>query len=613
MDRKRPFRAPTPSDVAQAQEYFQKGNQRLRDGQLDLAELCFQQAVDLYPDFSEAQCNLGTLLKDRWKLEGAEVHLNLALQTQPDLRPALFNLALLYIDQKRWHEAADLLRRSLELNSTQADDHYWLGNAEMGMGNMLAAQQSFDAAIRLHPGYVQARWGRLMALIPAIAEAETDPSLTVKAFQNEFVRLRKWFDANKSAKGFLAVGAQQPYYLAYINGNHRALLAVYGELCCTLMAKWAKQVRLPPAKVVRSAKCRVGIVSAHVHSHSVWHAVVRGWVEHLDPEKFEIHIFHTGTLCDAETDWARKRVAHLHYAVSSWPEWATLISNSQLNALIYPEIGMDATTVRLSSLRLAPVQLAAWGHPITTGLPTIDAYISADGFEPSDGHDHYVEDLIRLPRLGCCYQAFSTKSQKIDIHKWRIDQADRILLCAGAPFKYAPAHDKVWLEIAKRCTPCKLIFFTMAGDHLSNQFQNRLQQAFDSGGIDWDASVRFIPWQPQSSFFGFLDIADVYLDTLDFSGFNTVMQAAERSTPVVAYEGAFMRGRFASAVLRSMGLAEWIADSQEKFIEMAVQIATNPALQNTLRKKVKLAFNNLLHDKQTIAALGSHLLRLTSR
>ncbi len=61
---------------------------------------------------------------------------------------------------------------------------------------------------------------------------------------------------------------------------------------------------------------------------------------------------------------------------------------------------MDQMTARLAALRLAPVQLAAWGHPITTGFPTIDGYLSAAAFEPGDAQEHYRERLVPLPEVG---------------------------------------------------------------------------------------------------------------------------------------------------------------------------------------------------------------------
>jgi hypothetical protein len=35
---------------------------------------------------------------------------------------------------------------------------------------------------------------------------------------------------------------------------------------------------------------------------------------------------------------------------------------------------MDVTTFGLAALRLAPRQYTAWGHPVTTGHATIDAF-----------------------------------------------------------------------------------------------------------------------------------------------------------------------------------------------------------------------------------------------
>ncbi len=44
-----------------------------------------------------------------------------------------------------------------------------------------------------------------------------------------------------------------------------------------------------------------------------------------------------------------------------------------------------------------------WGHPITSGLPTIDYFISSELMEPAQGDNHYSEKLIRLSNLGIAY------------------------------------------------------------------------------------------------------------------------------------------------------------------------------------------------------------------
>jgi len=63
---------------------------------------------------------------------------------------------------------------------------------------------------------------------------------------------------------------------------------------------------------------------------------------------------------------------------------------------------MDSMTLRLAAHRLAPLQVASWGHPITTGLPTIDLYFSGEMLEAPDADTHYRERLVRLPGTGCC-------------------------------------------------------------------------------------------------------------------------------------------------------------------------------------------------------------------
>ena len=64
---------------------------------------------------------------------------------------------------------------------------------------------------------------------------------------------------------------------------------------------------------------------------------------------------------------------------------------------------MDPLMTQLAALRLAPIQCVTWGHPVTSGLPTVDYFLSSELMEPKDGQDHYSERLIRLPGIGVCY------------------------------------------------------------------------------------------------------------------------------------------------------------------------------------------------------------------
>ena len=595
-----------------AQAHVELANLQRSRGRVDEAVDHYQRALASQPDHVDALNNLGSLMRERGRLAEAAQRLERARQLRPDLAVVAYNLGLVRVDQRRWAEAYGLLREFADTHPKDDDAQYWLGNAAMALGHVFEARKAYQAALRLHAGFLQARWGVAMSQLPAVPQSAAEQDAAVESFRRELAKMKTWFRANPGAEGQHAVGAQQPFYLAYIPRNHRATLADYGALCNSLMSAWARRIGVPKPAPAGGAKCRVGIVSAHLHSHSVWHAIVRGWVEHLDPAKFELHLFHTGGARDAETEWAARRTARLSQGLGDWTTWAKTISDTRLDVLIYPEIGMDSTTTRLAALRLAPVQLASWGHPITTGLPTIDGYLSAEALEPDGAAAHYSEKLIRLPRLGCCYRPFGSQATLPDLAALGISPADKVLLCAGTSFKYAPKDDALLVEIARRCAPCKLVFFRAEPVSLSELLETRLRKAFEAAGVAFDDAVRFIPWQSQSAFFGLLDRADVFLDSVGFSGFNTAMQAIERGTPIVAWEGEFMRGRFASAILREAGLDEWVADTSDGYVERVARLCSEPGLRDRVKRQIAQARATLFDDRAAVAALGEQLVALSA-
>lgn len=597
-------------DPSLAEAQFHLGNLFRVRGELDPAEKHYRYAVSSRPDYVDALVNLGSLLKDRGRNEEAVRYLEHALRLKPDIDEAAFNLAMIRVNQRMWEEASHWLQSTLSTNPKQADAQYWLGNASMGLGDAATARKAYQAALRINANYVQARWGHAMAQLPAVPQSDEEQNNAVGAFGKELDKLKAWFRVHRPTDAYKAVGAQQPYYLAYIPQDHRAVLSQYGELCTSLMGVWARKVGVPTPVRSTGSKCKIGIVSAHIHEHSVWRAIVRGWVEHLDPTRFEIHIFHTGTGRDAQTELAARRATRFYYAEGDWVAWAKVISDARIDVLAYPEIGMDSTTVRLASLRLAPVQLASWGHPITTGLPTMDVFVSAKALEPQDADANYTEELFELPGIGCCYHPFALKPTPIDLTQWGIGSADRILLCAGTPFKYSPQSDELWIDIAKRCQPCKLVFFRAKPEPLSALLEARLRKKFEEAGLNFYTHVRFIPWLSQANFFALLDRADVYLDTVGFSGFNTAMQAIERCTPIVAWDGQFMRGRFASGILRQLGLDEWIANSMSDYAALVENLCASSARRDSVRQQISTRRARLFSDPYAVDAFAQKVTSL---
>jgi predicted O-linked N-acetylglucosamine transferase (SPINDLY family) len=548
------------------------------------------------------------------RLDEAAASCRDALRLNPGYAEAHYYLGVVHRDQARRKEALACFDRALELRPDFAEAYYGRGHVFCDEDRCEEALGSFEKAVSLNPEYALARWSLAMAQLPAVYPVDADPMRYRAAFSSELGLLERWFDATRTAEGHKAVGNQTPFFLAYQEENNRDLLARHGRLCARLMADWFDRQAVPRAKKRGSAGAiRVGVVSQYFRNHSVWNAIVKGWFQRLDRERFELLAFNLGVGEDHETQFAKSRAAHFEQGTRGLRQWVDAITEQRPDVLIYPEIGMDASTLKLASLRLAPVQVATWGHPETTGLPTMDYYLSAEDLEPADAQENYTERLVALPHLGCCCQPSRVVATGPGPAGLGRDAESPLLLCPGAPFKYAPRHDRVLVEIARRLGGCRFIFFTHWNPSLSEKLRRRLQAVFERNGLDFDDFVSFVPWQPGPEFYGWLRRADVFLDTIGFSGYNTALLAVECGLPIVTREGRFMRGRLASGILKRMGLSDLVAQTEEDYVALAVSLVQDAGYRKQVSERIGTSRPVLFDDVAPIRALEDFLVGAASR
>jgi protein O-GlcNAc transferase len=510
-------------------------------------------------------------------------------------------------------EALRCLDRALTLDPRYAEAWCNQGMILHETGDHAGAVNSYRRAVALSPGDIQARTRLIARHIPSVPASLAEARASRRAFDAELREFESWLDSNVlGTEDALGVAQQQFFYLAYDEQSNRPLLERYRGACAARLAGLETVGGLPrpiPAAAPRAPRrFKLGFVSAHVREHSVFHAILRGWLKCLDSERFEIHLFSLGSKHDDLTRGAQDSADHFICGSKSTREWIRIIREQDLDAVVYPEIGMNETTLALASMRLAPRQFAAWGHPETSGLSTIDGYLSADLLEPPEAQDHYAETLVRLPNLGVYCEPHNPPSMEIDLESLGIRNGDPIFVCPGVPYKYRPQHDMVLVEIAKSVRCGTFVFFEHESGELSCKLHQRIAAAFRSAGIDPARHLRTIPWQPRAAFYGLLRRADVYLDTIGFSGFNTMLQALECRLPCVTYKGGFLRGRLGSGILTRVGLSELAADDVESYVDLAVGIAEDPGYRARIRETLRLNAGAAFEDASAVDALARVLL-----
>jgi protein O-GlcNAc transferase len=597
----------TDLDTADAEALYRLGDALVRVQQPGDAESAYRRALALRPAFAEAWCNLGNVLADCGRRDEAAVCLDKSLQIRPDYADAHVGRGNVYAATAQLEAAAACYRRALALDPRIADAEVNLGNVLKDQGLWREALQHYDAALALSPNAVEARWARAICHIPAMREAGEDLAATRARFSSELDALEHWFDASRAEHGWKAVGVAQPFWLAYQEEDNRDLLQRYGQLCARLMAPWQAQHALPPGARHAGRPLRVGVVSQFFRDHSVWNAIIKGWFQQLDGARFALQAFCLDPYQDAETRFARARAVRFEQGHIGLRQWVAAIQGARPDVLVYPEIGMDPMSAKLASMRLAPVQAASWGHPETTGLPTIDCYLSAADFEPEGAQTHYSERLVALPNLGCWVNPGALDAEPVDVTRRGVEPGVPLLVCPGTPFKYAPEHDWVLAEICRQLGHCKMMFFEYRTRALSAMLRARLAAEFARRGLDFERCATFVPWQNRAAFLGLLRGAAVFLDTIGFSGFNTALQAVECGLPIVTREGRFLRGRLASGILKRMGMADLVCANEQAYVALAVRLAQDAGYRTEIRKRMAAGRNALFEDPAPIRALEDFL------
>ncbi len=360
--------------------------------------------IALEPRNVEALHNLAGLLQEQGSIEAAVPLYDQALAIAPQFAEAHFNRARALDRLRRKPEALEGYRKALALKADLPGPNYCLATLLYAQGLTAEAIDCLEQERRNNPESVETRWALAMAQLAGVYGAGEASGDYRAAFATALSELDAWLTGDRIAAGSHAVGSYPPFYLAYDEQNNKDLLSRYGDLCARLMHHWQVAQGLVCGQGSRDGPLRVGIVSGHIRKHSVWTAIVKGWVDNIDPARVSLHLFHTGYAEDDETNRAKARSASYDIAASGLADFARAIVARDLDAIIYPEIGMDPMTIMLASMRLAPVQAAAWGHPETSGLPTIDYFLSAECFEPPGAQDNYRERLVALPNLGCHYR-----------------------------------------------------------------------------------------------------------------------------------------------------------------------------------------------------------------
>jgi protein O-GlcNAc transferase len=572
------------------------------------AEKHYRSAIALRPDFVDAYIHLASLLQGADRLPEALAHAERAVTLGPDSAGARNNLGNILRTIGRRDEAIAQYEAALRIEPNSFMVHYNCGVALRGETRIAEARAHFARAFALKPDFLEAELALCMAELPALYQDATEISERREAYASHLAKLSADVEGASAAAALVdAIGSHQPFYLPYQGFDDRELQTLYGSLVCKIMAARYPTPDLPKPHGPHQP-IRLGIVSGFFRRHSNWKIPVKGWLKELNRDRFHVSGYYTSGERDGETDAAAALCERFVSGPLSLDAWRRAILDDAPHVLIFPEIGMDKVSAQLAAQRLAPVQCASWGHPVTSGFPTIDYFLSSDLMEPAGAADHYSERLIRLPNLSIYYEPADVPAVGIDRAQLGLRADTVVYWCCQSLPKYLPQFDGVFARIAAEVSDCQFTFIEFGGGKgVTEMFRARLGRAFKAVGLNAADHCVFLPRLTPDRFVAAIGQCDVVLDSIGWSGCNSILESLVHNVPIVTLAGEMMRGRHTAAILEMMDVRETTAQTIDQYVSIAAALGGNMTKRTELSARIASKKHRIYRDRDCIAALEAFL------
>lgn len=502
--------------------------------------------------------------------------------------------------------AIPALQRALDPQAPRAGLMAELGQAQIEAGDFSTGCNTLRKAATLDPQRRVLDWLAALAL-PSLPRDDAEIDAAREEFSRQLERIHAELRLDTRAQidaAYEAICRVLPFPLHYQPRDNRVLGDRYGDLVQRVMQAAGGELSQPPAPRTPAARLRVGFVSAELREHTVTRYFGR-WLRELDAQRFERHVWHCGNLADATTQQFAQQMDFFRHAPLAPLQLAAQIRAAALDVVVLLDVGMDAHMHALAALPLAPRQYLAYGHPVSSGLPQLSGFLSSALLERADAQQHYREPLLLLPGLG----ALPTPPAVQTTARWQPHRGVPQLLCAQNLAKLVPAFDHTLARLAAE-TGAHIAFYSgPAGvQALERRFLDRIGAAFRARGLD---PQRHIELRPRAGYAAYLDAlacADLVLDTPWFCGGATSLDTCHVGTPLVTWEGEFLRSRQSAGMLRLLGLPQGIASGEDDYIATAVGLLADAQRSRELREQLRARAPRLFEAGDGLAALADVLL-----
>jgi len=561
----------------------------IKHGKYNRAEECFQKILLKNRTSAITHCNLGVVYWNLGHHDHAIQNLKEAIRLSPHYPEALNNLGNVYWDQQDYDQSIQCFERAIEQNPNFAEGYKNLAEKQWSLGDVEKAIAYYRKALKHKP--LDAWWIRSTIIIPPIYQSLAE----VKAYRKRLLGgIKELLSRDLNVDN--AVDEIGPNFFSAYQGKNDIEIQKN-------IAQIYRSARIPTRKKrilsgSSGKKIKIGFISTFLNNHTIG-KLNRGIIANLSRKQFHVHVFSIGSHDDDISRFIMKHADTYINLPKSLTAIQDAIEQQDLDILFFTDIGMEPLTYILAFSRMAPVQCVTWGHPMTTGIDTIDYFISTEDMETDESRLHYTENLIRLESSPTYFYRPELPDPLKGRESFGLPEDKHIYICPQSQFKFHPAFDDTLAEILRRDKNGILVL--ISGKY--PQWDTLLKTRFGKSMPDTSDRILFLPQQTYPDFLNLLVISDVMLDTFFFGGGNTTYEGIAAGIPIVTLPTMFLRGRITYACYKKLGVLDCVASDKEEYVDIAVKLGTDFAFNREIRKIIQVYSDILFEDEDMVRKL----------
>ena len=495
-------------------------------GNLSEAENNYLQAIKIEKNYYQAYNNLGSILIKTKKTNDAIKFLLTALKIKPNYIEALTNLGVAYLDLKQYANALVYFNKAIEV------DLYYVRAISQKLYLMRkicdwSEDQFLKNSLKIiNDSRTEVTPWQLLAL-------DDDPQI-------EFIRAKKY--GNKFV--------------------YKDLKAVY-----------------------KNKKIKLAYFTSDFYEHAGM-INMEGIFKYHNKNKFEIYAFDYGNFYqDATHKRIKKYFNHFYYIdKKSDDEIIKIIKDHKIDIAIHRNGYSQNSRNSLFAKKIAPLQISFLGYPGTLGVKFIDYIIADKVVIPEKNMKFFSEKLIYLPNT---YYP-TNDERKISIKKFNrralnINNEAFVFGCFNNTYKISSKEFSIWMSLLSKINNSYLIL--LVNDEITKK---NLTKEIINNNQD-PSRVKFLNFISNDEHLARHQLIDLYLDTFNYNGHTSTVDALYAGVPVVTKIGNSFTARVCASILKAVNMPELITYNQEEYLNLAFEIATNKEKYKKL--KLDLRYN----------------------